>query len=292
MKFCITIILLVISVLASGQKIKSYDYCYESKNGICVYSLTEKKEIVLPIKYANYPSISPDGTKITYTETSEDGGRNICIFNIATLRIKRMNIHSKYCYGSVWSCDGRYIAYNVLHDEAHPYDWGVSIIDTGNTKVIGLNKYWSIKPSSLYSPTWTENSNMIIVHDMDSVFIFNILGKVISKFKVKEFGASSSDRCILVSGKLIFDATVDEPDLWEFNEPPIAIFQYDTLTQVTRRITPTGYCAMFPFANKEKIYFECMSPKSKDRDTYSVDLNGNYMHEEFKNYRSFTTRRN
>jgi hypothetical protein len=65
------ILLLFFAALASfvyGQG-KSYDYCYQNKKGICVYSMADKAEQVI-VKKGSDPCISPDGEKIIYTTYS------------------------------------------------------------------------------------------------------------------------------------------------------------------------------------------------------------------------------
>jgi Tol biopolymer transport system component len=155
-KYLIPVILLF-QGLACGQVIKSYDYCYENNKGICVYS-TGNKEEVKTIAVGTSPCLSPDGRELSYTDNENNLNRNICILNLTTNHKKTLNVKSKLCFGSVWSPNGRYIAYQVLY-AGDKNGWGVAIIDTNNEEPIDIAK--GRDNFKYYSPTWTADSKNI-----------------------------------------------------------------------------------------------------------------------------------
>lgn len=265
-----------------------FDYCYENKKGICVYSKKFKKEIVTPIK-GSWASLSPNGTEITYTQSLKNGDRNICIYSLNNSKNTILSVNSSHCYGSVWSPDGQYIAYNVLYDRNMNENWGISIIDSGNHQPIDV-----AFSKGFYSPSWTSDGKKILTHDMNTVFLFNLNGEIDTTYKIKEFGGSSAEECILTpdNEKIVFDATVDEPDSWHFGERPSAIFVYDIKSQKTIRISPVGYCCLSPHLDGNKIYFECLTPNSLIRNICSMDVDGKNFRIEFRDCSSFSISKN
>jgi TolB protein len=287
MRLILTLMVLFFIYNSFGQFPQGYDYCYENSKGICVYSIAEKNELVIPIT-GTWANLSPDGTKITYTGNTKNGERNICIYDLTTKQNKVMNINSQYCFGSVWSPDGHFIAYNVLYKREMNNMWGIAVIDTANHQPIDI-----AKAKNFFSVSWTADSKRILTHDMDTVFVFNLEGKIETKYKIKEFGGSSGDNCIMTPDEknIVFNAVVDEPDLWDLNDWPSAIFVYDITSKTTKRITPAGYCCLGPYLVGDRIFFDCFPPKSTIRDIYSCDLEGNNLKLELNNCSSFSARR-
>jgi Tol biopolymer transport system component len=291
MRYLFSLILTLFTSISFGQAPDTFDYCYENKKGIYVYSISEKREIKISV-VGSYPYISPDGTEVTFTESTKEGGRNICVFNLATRRKKVLNINSNNCFSSVWSPDGRFIAYNVIYPEINN-NWGIAVIDTGNHKPIDIIKPINNKHIGFYSPSWSADSKKFLVHNMDSIFIFNLEGTLQEKYWIKEFAGSSASKCILTSDekKIVFESSVDELDLWGFNESPSAIFIYDIVNKTSKRITPLSYYCSEPFLLGEKIFFNGYAPQSKIGDIYSIDLNGNNLKTEFKDCWTFSAKR-
>jgi Tol biopolymer transport system component len=291
MKHIFSLILTLVTSISFGQSPNAFDYCYENKKGICVYSILEKREVTIPV-VGSYPCISPNGTEVTFTEDKNEGGRNICVYNLVTKRKKTLNINSQNCYGSVWSPDERFIAYNVIYPGINE-NWGIAVIDTGNHKPVDIIKPTNYNHIGYYSPTWSSDSKKIIFHNMDSIFIFDLNGTLQKKYRIKEFIASSSAKCILTPDekKIVFETSVEEPDLWGLNESPSAIFIYDIINKTSKRITPVNYNCFEPFLFGEKIYFNGYAPGSKIGNIYSLDLYGNNFKTEFKDCRTFTAKR-
>jgi len=162
--------------ITHAQIPKVFDYCYQNKKGICVYSLETKNELVISIK-GDFPYISPDGKEITFTQNINGGGRNICTMNLTTNEIKVLKINSQSCFGSVWSPNGYFIAYNVIY-KGENTNWGVAIIDTGNHKPINITSKGINEKFGYFSPTWSANSEFILAQNLDTLYIFNLKGKV------------------------------------------------------------------------------------------------------------------
>lgn len=189
----ILLLLLIISTSIAYSQPKAYDYCYTNSKGTCVYSVADKKEIVV-VRGVSDPCLSPDGTKLAYTYNTQDGGRGIKVIDINTKKKTILNTKSDNCYGPVWSPDGKMIAYNVF--DTQKSNWDIAVIDTGNTgfKVI------THKLQQCYAPAWSYNNKSIMVQDLDNVYVFDLSGNIINTYAVsamtKTLGPSSSDRFI------------------------------------------------------------------------------------------------
>jgi TolB protein len=292
MRFHLLVLITCSNFITLGQSSNIFNYCYENKKGICVYSLAISKEFVTTI-IGEWPCISADGKEITFTQNLKGGDRCICVMNLTTNKIKVLNTNSTGCFGSVWSPDGRFISYNVIY-KGENSNWGVAIIDTGNHYPIDIIKPGIKEKVGYFFPTWSADSKYILAHSLDTLFIFNLKGEVQEKIRIKEFCGSSASKFLLLADnkRIVFDSFVDDLDSWGFGESPSAIFIYDILSKKTTRLTPKGYCCIFPVLSGEKIYFDCYPPKSKIRDIYSIDLNGNNFKMKLKNCWGFSVRIN
>lgn len=285
-------ILIIFSIqinYACGQKPVSYDLAFINKKGIVVYSLKDKKEIkIWDEDYLNgtaYPYISPNGTELAFTDEIKNGNRRICIINLATNNLKVLNINSTQCFGSIWSPDGKYIAVHVLQNRK----WKVVIVDVLNNKQINITRNIM---GDTFSPSWTHDSKGILIHDMNTIFQIDLNGNIIKKYKIKGFGTSSSDKCIMTADNqnIIYETLVSEPSPKEFQGVVNVIFIYNIKNNKSNRLTPAGFSCDTIFLEGIKVFFNSFNPKSKSFDIYSVYLNGKNFKLEFKGCRNLTKR--
>lgn len=263
---------------AYGQT-KSYDYCYSNTKGICVYSVADKKELlIVSSNKGTDPCISPDGTKLAYTVNYPNGDRNIAIIDLTTKQKTVLNTESRNCYGPVWSPDGQYVAYNVFNPQKS--NWLVAVIDAANTSY----KVLTAQLEQSYMPSWLADSKSVVVQNMDTVFIFDLQGNIITTYKIadmgngvavlKDSGPSSSDRFIFTSDnrKVVFSSEVNEPG--GSDGPPTSVFVYNTESKSALRLCPKGYFAGGVFIKGNKVLFTASKLKSTVQNVYTVDLDG------------------
>jgi len=250
---------------------KSYDYCYVNKKGICVYSLMDKKEYLV-VKKGTDPCISPDGTKVAYTSMLNGIDRVINVIDLNTKKITKLNTNSINCYGAMWSPDGKYIAYNVFNLEKSR--WYIAIIDAANTSF----KILTEQLEQCYAPTWSADSQAVVIQNIDNVHIFDLSGNINNTYKVsditKTLGPSSSDRFVLTPDrkKIVFSTEVDEPGYEE--GPPTAVYAYDIASRSTVRLSPKGYYGRGVIIKNNKVLFSGGKVTSTIENTYTVDLDG------------------
>jgi len=284
-----------------GQNSKSYDYCYNSENGICVYSIKDKKEtLVIKNNESANPNLSSDGENIAYTSYCNQGNsicRQISVMNLSTNKKSVLETQNDNCYGPVWSPNGRFIAFNSIKKTPGDYNWKVDIFDLELNKVFPLTQ---ILKKGCYAPSWSSDSKKVIVQDMDSVYMFNLEGFVTQKYSTKEidsiliYGVSSNTTFLLTDDerKMVFETSVpNDEDLWEFGEPPIALFIYDIFTKRSKRLTPKGYSCTSPFIFGDRVLFNGYSPKSKIKKIYSIKLDGTDLKLEFTDRQDITCKR-
>jgi Tol biopolymer transport system component len=272
MKKLLLLLLLFYISNAHGQS-KSYDYCYVKGRGIWVYSMADKKDyMILKSESADNPCISHDGKKVAYTSLSKNRDRTVSVIDLNTKKRTRLKTGSKNCYGPMWSPDGRWIAYNVF--DTVKAKWDIAVIDTNNT----LPEMVIAKVEDSYSPTWLSDSKHIAVHNLNTIYVFDLFGKIDATYKVsslaKTLGASSSDSFIFTNdnSKIVFDSSVDEPGI--DGEPPNAIFAYDVARKSAIRLTPKGYNLYGIFLKGNHVLFNGGKINSNISNVYSVDLDG------------------
>jgi TolB protein len=278
----ILFLLLVVCISNAYGQNKSFDYCYTNSKGICVYSVADKAEylVVSPNKGSD-PCISPDGTKLAYTANLPNGDRNIAVIDLTTNHKKVLSTDSKNCYGPMWSPDGQYIAYNVFNTEKS--NWSIAIIDAANTGY----KVLTAQLEQSYMPTWQADSKSVVVQNMDTVFIFDLEGNIITTYKVADMdrgvsvlqdaGPSSSDRFVFTNDgkKIVFSSEANEPG--GSDGPPTAVFVYNTESRSTLRLSPKGYFAGGVFIKGDKVLFTASKLKSNTQNVYIVDMDGKNM---------------
>jgi len=277
MKNSLTLLFVLLGSIVYGQN-KVYDYAYMNKNGICVYSIVDKKEYPI-IKMGLNPCISPDGKKVAYTAYNKKNERFIAVMDIDTKKSIILNTKSNNCYGPVWSPDGKFIAYNVFDDKRK--DWSVAIIDTNKISA----KVTTLPFGKCYMPTWSYDSKNVVVQNMKNVFIMDISGKIISTVSIKDIdngiaeltkdvGPSSSDRFIFTNynKNIVFTSEVNEPD--GDDGPPTSVFIYDIIHKSTLRLSPKGYFAQHIVIKGDKILITAAKIKSSTAGIYTVDMDG------------------
>jgi Tol biopolymer transport system component len=285
----ICLFILVFSVCGSyAQDIKSFDYCYTSKGGIYFYSASKKKAELI-VKETD-PYISPDGSKLACTVNSPKGDRQVEVIDLATKQKTLLHTSNNNCYGPVWSPDGQLIAYNAFINNS----WFICIIDKDNHTPVVITKSLSYSTGA-YSPTWSADSKKILVHNMDTVFVFTTQAKLIEKIPVASFAEAtditSASKFMLTSdeSKIVFDCSVNEPG---FDEPPGAIFIFDRKAKTTKRLTPKGYWCQQPFLKGDRIYFSASKKKSDISNIYSMKPDGSDFKLELSNGTDFTSKIN
>ncbi|SOD11276.1 TolB family protein [Pedobacter xixiisoli] len=224
------------------------------------------------------PCISPDGKWIAYTEylTIPDKDfyyypRIIKLISTEDSIKKDLHIDNKNHYGPIWSPTGEYIVFSIMKN-----NWQIGIIKPNGSglKILSINT-----DLALYGPTWTQDGKFVFVHDLETLYKFDLEGKIIKQYNLTQiFGdkyfLSSSTRFWLTSNteNLIFEAGIPEY-IEGLKEPSNAIFCYNLKTKRVSRISKKGmYTNYFWIDNQDKIYFSSFKNINGPDKIYQANL--------------------
>jgi len=117
--------------LSSGKK--GYDYCYNNGHGW--YVARYGNDPVHVYVNGNGASLSPDGTRIAYTdEGAPDHVRRIGVFDLEAGKVSILDTGCHNCYGPMWSPDGSHLVYNAMIGK----EWGIKCVDKENKHPVEL----------------------------------------------------------------------------------------------------------------------------------------------------------
>jgi TolB protein len=264
------------SIKIQNTDLLHYDFAYLIGTKIYVYNDSTKTSSF--VINGTDPAISPDGKQLAFTEQTEKlnkyGRRinQICIVDLMTKNKRILEIDNINIYGPAWSPDGKYILFNLFNGKS----WTTGLIDQNNNFKV-LTKTLS-NVHQAYSPTWNFDSKIILVHDIDTVYFFNLNGLITKKIPTKSlinmFSLSSATRFFLTSteDQLIFNA---EARGQGYDTGPEAIFSYDLKTNKLKKVTPEGiYCRKILSVTPNNIFFSLVDEKFNIKGIYKIKLNG------------------
>lgn len=283
-----TILILLLSCCTFGlcAQVRSFDYAYEKKKGICVYSVADKKETL--VTQGHDPCISPDGTKLAYTVYSKNGNRTIGIIDLNTRQKTVLHTGSNNCFGPAWSHDGKYIAYHVFDEQK--VNWSIAVIGSADGTPQAITK----KQEQCYAPAWRYDTESLIAQNLDDIFVFDLSGNIINDYKVtdvvKGMGLSSTDRVLFSPDgkKMIYTCDVDEPG---YDGPPSAAFIYDISNKTSVRLSPKGYYATGVWLQGDRVLFTGGRIQSMISNVYTVGADGKNFKLLFANCSSISAKR-
>jgi Tol biopolymer transport system component len=283
-----TILILLLTCCTFGlcAQVKSYDYAYEKKKGICVYAVAGKTEVL--VTQGHDPCISPYGTKLAYTVYSKNGNRTIGIIDLNTRQKTLLRTGSNNCFGPAWSYDGKYIAYHVFDEKK--VNWSIAVIGSAN----GTPRVITKKQEQCYAPAWRYDSESVIAQNLDDIFVFDLSGNIINDYKVtdvvKGMGLSSTDRVLFSPDgkKMIYTCDVDEPG---YDGPPSAAFVYDIGNKTSVRLSPKGYYATGVWLQGDKVLFTGGKIQSMVSNVYIVGTDGKNLKLLFANCSNISAKR-
>ena len=217
---------------------------FRAETHIAVTSLTDAKPKARKLVEGSDAAISPDGKKIAYTKSDEEGNRRIAIYDLATGKSNLVKgIPGQNEFGAVWSSDGKKIFFNHF-DES---DWSLaSVSATGGDFKIVINK--GVRQAGGFANI--PGTSDWLCHDLEGFYIAKVddsgAVKLVDLPKEKPIEGLSMPGQLSVSpdGKTaLFDKTVDEEAKPDDEGPPSAVFQIEIATGKITRVTPKGVYA-------------------------------------------------
>lgn len=268
----IGVLILIASCNNISTKIDNRKLAFQNDEFISCYNFSTGETANLTEGFD--PCISPDGEWIAYTESGvidNDGSRVIKLISTKDSLKKELNINNSNHYGAIWSPIGDYLAFSIMLNH-----WYIGVIKPNSSDYITL---MPDSETDLYSPTWTQDGEFILAHNMSTLYKFNINGNLIQKYNILElvglqFFFSSSTKFFMASDNetLIFDSGVDEY-IEGLNGPSSAIFSYNLTTKSIERISKKGICTMDLWIDKQDmIYFSGLGNANEPSKIYQTSL--------------------
>jgi len=193
-------------------------------------------------------AISPDGTKVAFTLSSENGDRSIAIADVATGKVQSVEgIPGNNNYGPVWSPDGNLIYFNHFLDS----DWTVARVNSGG------GDFQIIYQGSVAFAVFPDGKKLLC-NDMTNFFVISLEGTGASVGEklpgdAKLEGISVPCRIdIAPNGETaLFEMSVGADMVSGKDDfPPISIWQVNlkdgSLTRITEKGANTTYPAWLP----------------------------------------------
>lgn len=224
---------------ASAQTI-----AFQAETHIAVTNLADAKPKVRKLVEGADAAISPDGKKIAYAKSDDEGNRRIAIYDLATGKSSLVKgITGQNEFGAVWSSDGKKLLFSHFAES----DWSLASVNAaGGDFQIVIDK--GVRQAAGFANI--PGTSDWLCHDLEGFYIAKVDGSGAAKLtdlpKDKPIEGLSMPAHLSISpdGKTaLFDKTVDEETKPDDEGPPSAIFQIDIATGKITRVTPKGLYA-------------------------------------------------
>jgi Tol biopolymer transport system component len=213
--------------------------CFARDKNIYVSSLDGTGERLV-VQGGADPEISPDGTRIAYTDNFGEG-RRIAVKDLTgdkTTIFK--NLPSEHAYDPTWSPDGQLLLFQILNGR----HWGLALITVRDAAVTSL-KIPGTDEEDLFSPAWSVDGQTIFCQDLTLLYQVDLNGQIKARWRLSSLlpraDMNSNDRIQPAENNKFFllDVQLDQDgpiEGWE--GPPAAIVVVDIEAREVRPLTP------------------------------------------------------
>lgn len=222
--------------------------------------------------YKGYDNlISPDGSKVVYTQSNNDGTRNIAIFDVESKVSKVLTSPTgKQSFDACFSPDGKTIVFCNFSGTK----WNIAFIGIDDTGFRIISDKYN---TDLFCPTFAPDGNSILCQDMNSFIEFDLKGNILRTIPLKEVTGdkeiyfSSGNKGFFTNNKkeILFDA--DTQDFFETSREPISnIYTYNIETKTLKNLSDKSISTYTPFPLSDGKYI-LFSAYTKDDLTPSTN---------------------
>lgn len=231
----------------SASALSAQMFTFKLDEEVMVANLADAKVKPRSLGKGYDPAISPDGTKVAYTQTDEQGDRRIAIFDVTTGKSSLVKgIPGKNEFMPVWSTDGTRLLFSHFKES----DWALASVNAGGGGFqIVIDQ--GVRQTSGYSPL--PNATDWLCHDLEQFFLATVPGtgaaviKDLPKPSLIEGLSMPSRIAVSPDGKTaLFDQMMGGEGGPDADEPPSAVFLIEIATGKLTRLTPKGLFADSP----------------------------------------------
>jgi TolB protein len=251
--------------------------CFSRDQGVFVANLdgTNAHKIVS----GDDPAISPDGTRVAYTESGK--GKEV-IRHIAVIELSSgkkavfSDLPSQNAYGPVWSPDGQHLLFNIFIDN----HWRLGLIGVDGSGFQFVQTPPAIT-QDLYSPAWATDGKAIYAQDLTDIYQIDLNGNTLGQWKISDAlpnaDMNSNNRIEpSADGKtFLVDADLNqEGNIKSWEGPPPAVFLFDISSGEAQRISPAKLYAWDPYWLNAKEYLFASTLDGRHFGIYKGSLTG------------------
>jgi Tol biopolymer transport system component len=186
------------------------------------------------------PEISPDGTKIAYTDNYGEG-RRIAVKNLTDQKTTIFKkLPSENAYGPTWSPDGQSVLFRILNGQ----HWGLARISVNSAEVKPVN-IPGTDQEDVFSPTWSPDGQTIYCQDLTDLYQVDLAGQIKARWRISsilpraDMNRNARIQPAADSKFFLLDVQLDQDGPIEgWVGPPAAIVIVDIEAREVRPLTP------------------------------------------------------
>lgn len=266
----LTLCIVSLSARASAQVV-----AVQAGEKIAVANLANSDQQMRPLVEGFDACVSPDGSKVAFTESDAEGNRRIAVCDVAKGRANRIEgIEGRNEFGPVWSSDGKTLVFNHFDDS----DWALASVNAagGGFRIV-IDKGTRQAAAFANIP----GTSKWLCHDLEGFYVAEIGETGAAKLEdipgAKPVDGLSMPGSISISpdGKTaLFEASVGDEAGPDDDGPPSAVFMIEIASGKITRVSPKGLHADHPswLPGGREFLFGSYDPKTQQDSVHRMSI--------------------
>ncbi len=228
------------------------------------------------------PSISPDGTRVAFTQdasTAKAMRRYIAVADVASAKVTvfKSEIPSDNSYRPAWSPDSAHLLFHIHVKD----DWHIGMVAPDGSGFRFLKKAGP-KNTSFWSSCWAADGRTIYAQDLDNLYQLDLDGSELKKWKLSALfptGSFNSGAHFSASPDghtLLMDVDMDESvTRKDWDGPPPSLWMLDLTTKTATRLVPKGTFAWHGcWVSENEVLFVSQGAADKEQSIHRLTPGG------------------